>query len=272
MAQLINVRFQQPSQYMPRSATNMAIDRVILEAFIFHTSTSIPFQHQAARPADIDFAFSLAEKRLEDESCTTILDHSHSPILGVPPRLFACIREIALIHQGLPRNVDVSRCYELMEAVSDLEVDMLGSHQLVMDDLSRRDLVYKDASIGPRLYILACKILLDRIISLVLGDSAVAAPQLLDEAIDLVNQLQPMTDYYAEYYGWPFQVLGVCTSLPEHRNCLLWAVTAFWKATRNGTMGRLVRTLACWSDPLDRHFPLQLEDSERMPRHQTLSH
>ncbi|KAK1144095.1 hypothetical protein N8T08_005757 [Aspergillus melleus] len=203
MAQLIKIRFQQSSQDMPRSATDMAIDRVILEAFIFHTSTSIPFQHQEARPVDIDFAFSLAEKRLEDESCTTILDHSYSPILGVAPRLFACIREIVLMHQGLPRNVDVSRCYELMEAVSALEVDMLGSHQLVIGDVSRSDLVYQNASIGPRLYTLASKLLLDRMISLVVGDPAVATPQLLDEAINLVNQLQPSTDYYAETLELP---------------------------------------------------------------------
>ncbi|KAI9041845.1 uncharacterized protein KD926_006390 [Aspergillus affinis] len=208
MAQIIKVRFQQSSQNMHRSATDLAMDRVILEAFIFHTSTSIPFQQQEASPVDIDLAFSLAEEKLEDESHRTMVDHSHSPILGVPPRLFAHIREIALMYQGSPRNVDILRCYELMEIVSELETDMHGSHQFVRGNLSQGNLVYKTASVGPRLYTLASKLLLDRMICIVSGSSPATAPQLLEEAFDLVNQLQPSTDYYAEYYGWPFQVLG----------------------------------------------------------------
>lgn len=244
MAQLIKVRCQHLAQTMHRSALDATMDRIMLEAFIFHASTSVPLHRQGKRPVDIDLALSLAEKALEDVCYRNLLDYLCSPILGVPPKLFACVREITLMHQRLPQDIDVLRCHELLNILCELEIGMFwDACSSTRGDPSQLGLTDKEATIGPRLYVLVSKILLQSMLSISSGDPATTILQLVEESVDLVNQLRPMTDYYAEYYGWPMRVLEVYATLPEHRSCLLSKVAAFWRATRNGTMGRLMKTL-----------------------------
>jgi hypothetical protein len=63
------------------------------------------------------------------------------------------------------------------------------------------------------------------------------------EGVRLVGLLQPSTDYYAEYYGWPIYVLAKFASRIQDRDILLTRVEAFCEATRNGTMARLADML-----------------------------
>ncbi|KAA8645142.1 hypothetical protein EYZ11_003891 [Aspergillus tanneri] len=118
--QLIQVRFQR-SRPTNRSTTEIVVDRVILEAFTFHASMSIPFQKPTTRPMAIELALSLAESCLQDQCHDEVFYHSRSPVLSVSLKLFVCIREIALMYQCSLDGVDLSRCYELQETVTQLE-------------------------------------------------------------------------------------------------------------------------------------------------------
>lgn len=230
--------------------------RLLLEAFIFHSVTSIPFQQPVEQCAVIDSAFSLAERRLE----TIYFDfdvcvHSgagtdgatYSPVLGVPPRLFGYIREIALMYQRYQVDgvVCINRCYALERVLGEWE----QQHTMGVTPLSP----------GPRLYILASRILLHRLINSALGTTAPNVNKntsrdeiiqsLVSDGITLITHLQPSTDYYAEYYCWPILVVGMSALRQVERECLLGKVLEFWKMTRNGTMRRLVNILeGYWSE------------------------
>lgn len=224
--------------------------RLILEASIFHAATSIPFQQPLAQPAAVDSAFSLAERTLEESFPTEISLCPSSPIIGVPPKLFGYIREILLIHQRSPvERVDVMRCCELEQTLGQWD-----------QGLTRRVIDYQDPHINqfsslylatnsPELYIIASRILLRCLITLVSGTVSTDAnadaymQTLASEGVRLITQLEPSTDYYAEYYCWPILVVGRSTVDEHERESLLSQVMTFWKETRNGTMRRLVDIL-----------------------------
>jgi hypothetical protein len=67
--------------------------------------------------------------------------------------------------------------------------------------------------------------------------------QLLPEGMDMVRQLQPDEDYYADYYCWPLLAIGMHLKSAPDRELLLRQVWAFWTATNNGTMRRLADML-----------------------------
>lgn len=224
--------------------------RLILEAFIFHAATSIPFQQPLAQPAAVDSAFSLAERTLEEYFPTEICLCPSSPILGVPPKLFGYIREIMLMHQRSPvEGVDIMRCYDLEQTLGQWD-----------QGLTRRDLDSQDPHISqfpssylaknsPKLYIIASRILLGCLITLASGTASTDAnadaymQTLASEGVRLITQLEPSTDYYAEYYCWPILVVGRSTVNEHERESLISQVMTFWKETRNGTMKRLVDIL-----------------------------
>ena len=225
---------------------------LMLEAFIFHATTSIPFQQPLVQSAVIDSTFPLAEHALEESSRRSETCLYASSIIGVPPKLFGYIREIVLMHQRHSvEGVDILRCYEL-----ELILDYWDGNQTSLARLPS----YHEASpgtllLGPKLYILASRILLKCLINLSSSPTSIKIhtdthiSSLVSDGVFFITQLQPSKDYYAEYYCWPILVVGMSTVDQLDRECLLSQIMAFWKATRNGTMRRLVDILTrYWGD------------------------
>ncbi|KAE8382002.1 hypothetical protein BDV26DRAFT_288977 [Aspergillus bertholletiae] len=243
LAQLIQLRFRDNPALQSEAETNMA--RVILEAFIFHATTSIPFQQTIKHPEPVEEAISLAETRLQEMYRWKVPVYPDSPVLGAPPKLFVYAREIALMHErSSAEGIDIARCHELQRLLSDLGNNgFAGPHSLPEGD-QLATTTHRPLLLGPRLYIVVSKILLKHMTQ---GNSSIAnssLQELVEDGMRLVSELDPSTDYYAEYYCWPMVVLGTYTTDSEHRNCLLSQAMAFWKVTRNGTMRRLVDMLA----------------------------
>ncbi|OJJ31458.1 hypothetical protein ASPWEDRAFT_32090 [Aspergillus wentii DTO 134E9] len=257
-AQLIQLYFHRDSFRPSSSQTEAVTQRLILEAFIFHTATSIPFQ-PATNSALIDSAFSLAEYNLEAFFHPETPLHAGSPVLGVPPRLFGYIREVALMYREYPvEGVNVIRCCELEYTLRQWDKETV-TKCLSYGEMDTQNLLDPILSfntptnspnallLGPRLYVLAARILLNRMTS---SESHTKNTNtnpcyraLVSEAMNLASQLQPSSDYFAEYYGWPFFVLGISVTQKSDRDCLMSQIWAFWEATRNGTMRRLVDML-----------------------------
>ena len=244
-AQLIHLHLDHSNKQSIEPEPDSAMLRLILEAFIFHSVTSIPFQQPAEQCAVIDSAFSLAERRLE----TLYLDFdlclqgsTSSPVLGVPPRLFGYIREVALMYQRYQFDdvVDIGRCYALEHVLGQWEQQHIVG--------------FTALALGPRLYILASRILLHRLINCAPSHMKTNASRdaliqnLVSDSIILITHLQPSADYYAEYYCWPILVVGMSALQQVERECILGKVLEFWKMTRNGTMRRLIDILeGYWS-------------------------
>lgn len=101
---------------------------------------------------------------------------------------------------------------------------------------------------GPRLYVMCSRILLNRLMHPG-SQTDNFTSELISHAILLVTQLQPAQDYFAEYYSWPFLVLGTCAEKHSDRQILLSQIQGFWQATNNGTMKRLENMLtAYWTN------------------------
>lgn len=250
-AQLIQLHLKRDKAcVLSKSDTTML--HLMLEAFIFHATTSIPFQQPLVQSAVIDSTFPLAEHALEESSRRSETCLYASSIIGVPPKLFGYIREIVLMHQRHSvEGVDILRCYEL-----ELILDYWDGNQTSLARLPS----YHEASpgtllLGPKLYILASRILLKCLINLSSSPTSIKIhtdthiSSLVSDGVFFITQLQPSKDYYAEYYCWPILVVGMSTVDQLDRECLLSQIMAFWKATRNGTMRRLVDILTrYWGD------------------------
>ncbi|KAF7592266.1 hypothetical protein BBP40_000468 [Aspergillus hancockii] len=260
LAQLVQLRFRRNNSSPElQTETEAAITRVILEGFIFHATTSIPFQQTTKQPETVEMALSLAEDKLQDMFKWKLPLYPDSPVLGAPPKLFSYAREIALMHErSSEAGVDIRRCYELqvlLDWLIESEAFCLegpsynGSLGVLVGETNMpymSPLVTFETPLlfGPRLYIVVSKILLQRMISTTLGTVDHSLTELVCEGVSLVSQLDPSRDYYAEYYCWPMIVLGTCRLTSNtQRDCLLSQALAFWKATRNGTMKRLMDML-----------------------------
>lgn len=202
---------------------------------MFHVATSIPFQLTSTRSTTIDSAFALAESILEVVCRPQISVDATSPVLGVPPKLFQYVYTIARMYERYPDSVDLRQCKELEQ------------------DLRRWDTLMAvtatpELLTGPRLYVLCSRILLNRLLNLDNRTDDPVVSELVSQAMVLVTQLQPALDYFAEYYSWPFLVLGTCAEKQSHRQILLSQIQGFWQATNNGTMKRLENMLtAHWT-------------------------
>lgn len=240
---------------------------LMLEAFIFHATTSIPFQQPFVQSAVIDSTFPLAERALEESSHRSETCLYVSSIIAVRPKLFGYIREIVLMHQKHSvEGVDILRCYELERILDYWDGALIMNRTPFPRSPSYHGARPDPFSLGPRLYILASRILLRHLISFSSSSTSITIhtdthiPSLVSNGIFLITQLQPSTDYYAEYYCWPILVVGISTVDRLDRECLLSQVMAFWKATRNGTMRRLVDILTrYWGDG---HMSVNVSDME----------
>ncbi|KAE8143609.1 hypothetical protein BDV38DRAFT_885 [Aspergillus pseudotamarii] len=245
LAQLIQLHFRH-RQTTPELQSEAEINtaRVILEAFIFHATTSIPFQQTRRQPEPVEAALSLAETRLQEMYRWKVPVYPESPVLGAPPKLFVYAREIALMHErSSAEGIDIARCHELQQLLS--QFSQTGVEELHPSPEGDRlvTTTHTPLLLGPRLYIVVSNILLKHMIN---NNSTIAddsLQELVCEGMRLVSELDPSIDYYAEYYCWPMVVLGTYTTDSAHRNCLVSQAMAFWKATRNGTMRRLVDML-----------------------------
>jgi hypothetical protein len=139
------------------------------------------------------------------------------------------------MYQQYPDGVDISFCNEL-------------EHDLRRWDTLMAGTAAPELLTGPRLYVLCSRILLNRLMHPG-NQTDNLISELISHAMVLVTQLQPAQDYFAEYYSWPFLVLGTCAQTQQDRQILLSQIQGFWQATNNGTMKRLENMLtAYWSN------------------------
>ncbi|CEL01783.1 hypothetical protein ASPCAL01361 [Aspergillus calidoustus] len=237
---------------------------VVMEGFIFHAATSVPFNPlPEQQTANLNPAIQLAQGALDTmPSRADTLGHPDSPVLGAPPGLFVLVREISLMHRAyeLRRADDDGRlqpCQELKAQLSQYRslyqkgLSLTGFPDTANTAVGAGTTSSNNpAFLGPTLYIIAAEILLADMLRATHNghhhnsmQTPFNIPSLVSEGVRLVSLLQPATDYYAEYYGWPIYVLVRFASRQRDRGLLLSRVEAFREATRNGTMARLAAML-----------------------------
>lgn len=239
------------------------IKRSLLESFIFHAATSIPFQAGVRQSKTIDEAFALAQNCLEIQTLNESCLQRSSPVLGAPPELFRLVRQVGLLYQSSQQGpVDLVECYQLERELMRWDcsrIQDICSSVSIEDGHTRNNLGsscsgrgHEDVLLlGPRIYHLASRILIREVINTQRGKLECSADDLVSEALHLIDRLQPSLDYFADYYSWPFFAVGVCTTDHHARQCLMNKILAFWETTKNGTMQRLKGLLTgvwgwCW--------------------------
>jgi hypothetical protein len=276
-----------------------SLRRVVLEGFIFHSATSVPFDPLPDyHTSNLDAAIRIAEGALNTVSndADQLLAHPESPVLGAPPGLFVLVREISLMHREYEvRGADYDPQYQSWQGLNAVGERLSQYRYLYHKGLSSTRFSSQSSnffsppksprktsqrlagasyshhtptatdtattygagsnndppSLGPTLYILAAEILLADMLRGTHNlnpptsglQTLASIPSLVSEGVQLVSLLQPATDYYAEYYGWPIYVLARFASRKQDRAILLTRVEAFYEATRNGTMARLAEML-----------------------------
>lgn len=235
------------------------MNRLVHESFIFHVATSLPFQRNGESASPIESAFELSENHLGQYFHIPQLSYPESPVLGVSPQLFRYTAKVYRLYQrfssdepdwttrdqletelawwdhwtktALPYSPDGL----LMDRGDCNHVAHASWHQMVEKD--------RTAVIGPRLYFIGCRILLQRMLNMDQSRPDGVIVELLREGMSSVRALQPALDYFAEYYCWPFYILGTQLVDASDRHCLLAQIMAFSAATNNGTMKRLSEIL-----------------------------
>ncbi|EXJ81172.1 hypothetical protein A1O3_07462 [Capronia epimyces CBS 606.96] len=235
---------------------------VSLEAFIFHTATSIPFQSPACRSTIVDDAFDTALHTLGQLVRNGAIDPYKLPILGAPPKLFAYVRQVALLYQDSrsKNTLERQQCLKLEQELKNWNigypVDDFPSCSADSTPRRAEESIANEALclssyycpsdaaplLGPQLYILAARILLRHMMKQ--NDSIEQSfSELISEAMTLAINIEPSVDYYADYYAWPFFCLGVTLRSSLHRTLLMDKIVDFWESTTNGTMRRLADML-----------------------------
>lgn len=271
-AQLIRLHSQTRGDDVKCDGVEGAMYRLARESFIFHVTTSLPFQDEIANsqhthlPADsshfeIESALSLAEEAIRENFHVDMVSHPNSPVLGFPPRLFRCIYTVYRLHKTSSCDqVSLQLCQRLDKDLcrwnSRLEAP---SAEIPCTDLGTRkdkgnpgestasrqsQALRQSALAGPKLYILGCRVLLQRMAGAVLTSGDLGTEGLIEQAMRLIQELQPTKDYYADYYCWPLFAIGINLRSSCDRDLLLTQVSAFLKSTNNPTMRRLLDMLS----------------------------
>ncbi|KAJ6110903.1 C6 zinc finger domain protein [Penicillium sp. IBT 16267x] len=261
-ARLIQVCSQDDARDSEPSGIQQSMHRLVRESFIFHVATSLPFQSDHMHQMEIETAFGLAEEAIYPHFLSDDSSHSDSPVLGFSPKLFRCIYMVYRLYQTSQwSSVHLQTCQDLgqdliqwshhiptsrHDKLLDHQTDPGMSHDSIVPSCAKVKSPSQPASLGPTLYILGCRILLHRMSSACTG-SEPDLERLLQEGIAAVRQLQPTQDYFAEYYCWPLLIIGMNLERQSDRELLMSKVHAFWVATNNGTMRRLVdKLLRLW--------------------------
>jgi hypothetical protein len=245
--------------------------RLVHESFIFHVTTSLPFQGElgtdehalsttGAYQYEIESALSMAEESLSDHFHDDIFSQPASPVLGFPPQLFRCIYTVYRLYQSsnfdqvsmhLCQRLenDLGRWDKRLEASSaelpspDSNVQKGSKGSTITNAHSSSQALHQSKLIGPKLYILGCRILLRKMKGPDLASVETGAEDLTHQGMSMIQQLQPKKDYYADYYCWPFLAIGMNLRSSTDREILLAKALAFCKATNNPTMRRLIDML-----------------------------
>ena len=209
-AALIRTRCRQlETQATGMSDDEYLISLTLLEAFIFHATTCIPF-HASRSSSNIDHTFHMALQTLLRHMPEDVGSFSHFRILGAPPSLFADIRQVALLHLRSRRRrgseAQVQQCRELEQKLARWD-GILGKPAF-------------GTKIGPRLYVLAARVLLKHMVRDPLHD-------LIAEAMDVVPNIELTMPFFADYFSWPLYYLGKCLSRQCHRDMLMAKIIAF---------------------------------------------
>lgn len=224
--------------------------RLAHEAFIFHVTTSLPFRDDACH-FEIESALSLAEEAIREHFHVDTISHPYSPVLGFPPQLFRCIYTVYRLYQTsrfdqasiqLCQRLDKDLCRwdsRLEASLTEFSSADLGTEKGNESSVPR----HQSTLIGPKLYILGSRVLLYHMAGAGLASTDMGAEGLIDQAMRVIQQLQPRTDYYADYYCWPLFAIGINVRSSRDRNLLLTQASAFWKATNNPTMRRVINML-----------------------------
>ena len=243
-----------------------------LEAFIFHAATSVPFQSPPCRSDIVDDAFVRAVDTLQRLLGRGTIESYKSPVLGAPPRIFAYVRQTALLYQRFKGNsvLETQQCLELDEDLTNWD------DKSFVADFSNQNSAFTASSIdettrsqtlclstlppsgdtllpGLRLYVLTTRILLNHMMK----PGNILEPSisiLTSEALSLVLRIDPAEDYFADYYVWPFFCLGVIVTSSHQKDVIMDKIVSFWERTRNGPMRLLGDMLRHeWKQP-KRHW------------------
>lgn len=254
-----------------QSGVGQVMHRLVHESFIFHVTTSLPFQSEAtpegsalsttgAYQYEVESALSLAEEALSEHFHADIFSQPTSPILGFPPQLFRVIYTVYRLYKSsnfnqvsmhLCRRLDNDLCRwdKRLEASSAELLGLESSAQQVSEGSNSTNahpssqVLHQSKLIGPKLYILGCRILLRRMKGVDFASVDTSAEGLTRQGMSMIQCLQPKKDYYADYYCWPFLAIGMNLRTFTDREMLLAKALAFWKATNNSTMRRLIDML-----------------------------
>lgn len=209
-----------------------AMQHLVRESFIFHVTTSLPFHDEDVHHGEIEAALALAEEAISQHFGSRYFAHLDSPVLGFPPQLFRCIYTVYRFYRVSDRaQIDPETWQRMDRSLCQWDERIMATMEGPADITSS----------GPKLYILGCRILLQRMSPS--GLPALSISLLVQEGMEIVGQLQPAQDYYADYYCWPFLVLGMNLGHTPDRDLLMRQVEAFGAATNNGTMRRLADML-----------------------------
>lgn len=271
-AQLIRLHSQTHGDATRSPGIDQAMHRLARESFIFHVTTSLPFRDEVAIvdppfsaagacQFEIDSALGLAEEAIREHFHVDMFSYPNSPVLGFPPQLFRCIHTVYRLYQTSNSDqVSLQLCQRLhndlcrwdtrLEAslteLSSVDLGTTKGNETATATIEHRQSQPLDQStlIGPKLYILGCRVLLQRMIDAGLPASVdMGADELCHRGMKLIRQLQPRRDYFADYYCWPLLVIGINLRSSCDRDLLLTQALAFWKATNNPTMRRLIDML-----------------------------
>ncbi|KAF3395984.1 hypothetical protein F1880_006531 [Penicillium rolfsii] len=274
-ARLMRLQSQTHGDSVERFGIDHVMHRLVRESFIFHVTTSLPFQGDAishdttlattsAYQYEIESALSLAEDAISDHFNNDIFSQPTSPVLGFPPQLFRVIYTVYRLYQSSNFDqVSMQLCRRLDKDLSRWDKRLEGSaaesfgpgssaqkghdgFDSTSDSTSAQpssQILRESKLIGPKLYIIGCRILLRRMKGVSLTSEEVSAEELTHQGMSIVLRLQPKKDYYADYYCWPFLAIGTNLRSPTDQEILLAKALAFWKATNNPTMRRLIDML-----------------------------
>ncbi|KAJ5088943.1 C6 zinc finger domain protein [Penicillium argentinense] len=237
-ARLIEFHSRDSLIYGQLSQAEQAMHRLVRESYIFHVATSLPFQHSDAHHDEIEMALSLSEQAICQHFRPHLLSHPDSPVLGFPPYLFRCIYTVYRLYQSSRnKHITSQKCRKLDDDLR--QWDRCTRPQTSKNTTANNQANLETAWTGPRLYILGCRILLRQISGSELAEVDPKIDHLIEEGMGIVRRLEPATDYYADYYCWPFLAIGLHLRSTSDRELLMDQVLAFRAATNNGTMRRL---------------------------------
>lgn len=181
------------------------MQRLVLESFFFHASRRPLFEKVPARESAVSEAISAVQELCASDELLANPAWSTSPLLGPTPKLFTYVYQLSLLqNQTVLSAGDVDYCLLLEAELLDLE------SPIDPGSLSENRDGCNNVILGVQLYILACRLLLNRILE---GFSKLSSHALVTEALRIIIHLVPAgSDYHASYYFWPLSIIATSIS------------------------------------------------------------